>query len=215
MVPAKATHLVLDLGRATRAAGLPPLSPPADLVARGRTQIAMRALLRIKQQQQQQQQCPPSGGAGGDEQYLAALAYLFRAFWVLDRDLTTAGAVEQALREAPAGLGLGDGDGYGDARPRLFTPERAAEVVRGAGARECKDALRRNTEGALRRGAFGCPWFWVADGRGREEPFFGSDRSVLSFPLPPGSSRCFLYDAYVFVFPLSPRPAARQPVLVK
>lgn len=25
-------------------------------------------------------------------------------------------------------------------------------------------------------GAFGCPWFWVHDGKGNAEPFFGSDR---------------------------------------
>ena len=161
-LPAKAAHLTLELGRAARAAGLPPLQPPSDLFARARTQIAMCALLRVKEL------FPPSSSS---DRYLAAVAHLFRAFWALDRDLTTSEGVAQALREVRSEVAVG-----GDRGAPLFSPEQVADVVRAAGSEECKVALKRNTEEALRRGAFGCPWFWVADGKGREEPFFGSDR---------------------------------------
>jgi 2-hydroxychromene-2-carboxylate isomerase len=37
--------------------------------------------------------------------------------------------------------------------------------------------LTRVTEKVARDlGAYGCPWFWVYDGKGNAEPFFGSDR---------------------------------------
>ncbi|TKA67335.1 hypothetical protein B0A55_08860 [Friedmanniomyces simplex] len=42
---------------------------------------------------------------------------------------------------------------------------------------EIKGKLTANTEHAFKDlGAFGCPWFWVTDGEGKGEPFFGSDR---------------------------------------
>ncbi|KAG7290419.1 hypothetical protein NEMBOFW57_000419 [Staphylotrichum longicolle] len=41
---------------------------------------------------------------------------------------------------------------------------------------EMKSALKRVTQEALDKGAFGAPWLWVSDGNGGEEPFFGSDR---------------------------------------
>ena len=171
-LPAKAAHLTLELGRAAHAAGLPPLHPPADLFARARTQTVMRGLLRVKE-------LFCSDGAP-DDRYLAAFEHLFRAFWALDRDLTTPEGVEAALREARSGLAVGgdaNGDGNGDrSSSPLFSPEQVADVVRAAGSEEYKAALKRNTEEALRRGAFGCPWFWVTDSTGREEPFFGSDR---------------------------------------
>ena len=49
-----------------------------------------------------------------------------------------------------------------------------------------KQRLNDNTKEALERGAFGCPWFWVCNSKGEEEPFFGSDRYV-HFAVPDGS----------------------------
>ncbi|KAF2641672.1 glutathione S-transferase kappa 1 [Massarina eburnea CBS 473.64] len=54
--------------------------------------------------------------------------------------------------------------------------EKVADVLEKAGNREWKEKLNANTKEALERGAFGCPWFWLRDCEGREEPFFGSDR---------------------------------------
>ena len=48
--------------------------------------------------------------------------------------------------------------------------------MRSASNEEIKKQLTANTEEAVRRGAYGAPWFWVQNGDGKEEPFFGSDR---------------------------------------
>jgi glutathione S-transferase kappa 1 len=54
-----------------------------------------------------------------------------------------------------------------------------AEILKAASEKEWKDKLLANTQKALDLGAFGAPWFWVRNGEGKEEPFFGSDRYVL------------------------------------
>jgi len=61
----------------------------------------------------------------------------------------------------------------------LFTQEQIEEILTKAGEKEWKDALSANTKKVLDLGAFGAPWFWVRNGEGRSEPFFGSDRYVL------------------------------------
>jgi len=51
------------------------------------------------------------------------------------------------------------------------------QVILAAGTdAEWKGKLTANTEKVLKLGAFGAPWFWVKNGKGVEEPFFGSDR---------------------------------------
>ncbi|KAI1929906.1 hypothetical protein LOZ52_000103 [Ophidiomyces ophidiicola] len=60
---------------------------------------------------------------------------------------------------------------------KVFDDTQAKEVVQGGNDPEIKKALTDNTEYAVKElGAFGCPWFWVHDGKGNAEPFFGSDR---------------------------------------
>lgn len=60
---------------------------------------------------------------------------------------------------------------------KVFTKEEAEEVMKAAQTPEIKQALNDITKHAVEDlGAFGCPWFWVHDGRGNAEPFFGSDR---------------------------------------
>ena len=54
-----------------------------------------------------------------------------------------------------------------------------AEILKAAGEKEWKDKLLANTQKALDLGDFGAPWFWVRNGEGKEEPFFGSDRYVV------------------------------------
>ncbi|KAI0011805.1 thioredoxin-like protein [Xylariaceae sp. FL0662B] len=160
---AKAAYLAYDSQRSLRAAGLESVSAPGDLMEAGRTQLPLRALHYIK-------------ATHPRHVYHAALGRLFRAFWTEHRVPNTA----ETLR----GVLLSD-------TPGLFpTAANAAvdEVVRAATAEPVyKDALRRATDEALRRGAFGAPWLWVTDygrtgtgtGTGNEdraEPFFGSDR---------------------------------------
>lgn len=51
-------------------------------------------------------------------------------------------------------------------------------VLEKANSPPYKQRLNDNTKEALNRGAFGCPWFFVKNSKGEEEPFFGSDRYV-------------------------------------
>ncbi|KKK12610.1 hypothetical protein AOCH_002275 [Aspergillus ochraceoroseus] len=60
---------------------------------------------------------------------------------------------------------------------KLFNPDEVQEILQAASSPEIKEALTKMTDKAVRElGAFGCPWFWVHDGKGNAEPFFGSDR---------------------------------------
>ena len=66
---------------------------------------------------------------------------------------------------------------------RVLGEEKARELVDGTGRKEVKALLNGNTEKALEAGAFGVPFWVVADGEGREGVFFGVDRvgMVLDF----------------------------------
>lgn len=54
--------------------------------------------------------------------------------------------------------------------------DQARDVMAKASSAPFKQRLNDNTKEALDRGAFGCPWFFVRNSEGKEEPFFGSDR---------------------------------------
>ncbi len=59
----------------------------------------------------------------------------------------------------------------------VFSDTEVADIIAGAARPEIKQELTATTERVVKElGAFGCPWFWVSDGKGRQEPFFGSDR---------------------------------------
>ena len=67
-----------------------------------------------------------------------------------------------------------------------FSSEEVKTILSSANNAPFKQQLNDNTKEALDRGAFGCPWFWVRNAKGAEEPFFGSDRydtAQPSFPL--------------------------------
>lgn len=51
-------------------------------------------------------------------------------------------------------------------------------AVESANSAPYKQRLNDNTKEALDHGAFGCPWFFVRNSKGEDEPFFGSDRYV-------------------------------------
>jgi 2-hydroxychromene-2-carboxylate isomerase len=78
---------------------------------------------------------------------------VFRAAFVQGRDLNDA----QVLAELAQAVGL-----------------EPAQALARAETQEIKDALRRNTEEAVARGAFGAPTFYVGD-----EMFFGNDRMMF------------------------------------
>jgi glutathione S-transferase kappa 1 len=62
-----------------------------------------------------------------------------------------------------------------------FDEGEVKEIMRLAGEKEYKDMLTANTKTALEKGAFGAPWFWLRNGKGEEEPLFGSDRFAYMY----------------------------------
>ncbi|THC94500.1 hypothetical protein EYZ11_006023 [Aspergillus tanneri] len=51
------------------------------------------------------------------------------------------------------------------------------EILSAATSPKIKADLSAVTDKVVKEmGAFGCPWFWVTNGEGKGEPFFGSDR---------------------------------------
>ncbi|EMD65709.1 hypothetical protein COCSADRAFT_35747 [Bipolaris sorokiniana ND90Pr] len=78
--------------------------------------------------------------------------------------------------------------------------DQVRDVLANASSAPFKQRLNDNTKEALDKGAFGCPWFSVRNSKGKEEPFFGSDRfsymwEFLGLPwkdvelLPPGNQK--------------------------
>ena len=61
-----------------------------------------------------------------------------------------------------------------------YSDSEIKQIFEAASSPEYKQALTANTQIALDKGAYGAPWFWVRNSEGKEEPFFGSDRYVLS-----------------------------------
>ncbi|KAF2756417.1 DSBA family oxidoreductase [Pseudovirgaria hyperparasitica] len=59
---------------------------------------------------------------------------------------------------------------------RHFQQEDVIKILEAADTTEIKEKLNENTRTALERGAFGCPYMWIRNQDGKEEPFFGSDR---------------------------------------
>jgi 2-hydroxychromene-2-carboxylate isomerase len=62
---------------------------------------------------------------------------------------------------------------------KRFPEADVKAILEKANSAPYKQRLNDNTKEALDRGAFGCPWFFVRNSKGEEEPFFGSDRYVL------------------------------------
>ncbi|VUC32715.1 unnamed protein product [Clonostachys rosea] len=59
----------------------------------------------------------------------------------------------------------------------VFGTEQATKVLQGSQSPDVKKKLNDVTKHTAETlGAYGCPWFWVHDGKGKAEPFFGSDR---------------------------------------
>ena len=59
---------------------------------------------------------------------------------------------------------------------RHFSDAAVKTILQAGTEQRWKDQLNANTKTALENGAFGAPWFWVRNRKGKEEPFFGSDR---------------------------------------
>jgi glutathione S-transferase kappa 1 len=90
-------------------------------------------------------------------------------------DLRDPATLSKALSEVSAGFQLQSGVVSGNKSP-LFTAEEVDAILKAASSQPIKDTLKKTTQDALDRGAFGAPWIWVTNSAGVSEPFFGSDR---------------------------------------
>lgn len=103
------------------------------------------------------------------ELFVQTFLDIFSAMWEEDQDVSKPDLLSAALS-------------------KRFEEVQVREIVDKATAPENKKVLNANTAEALQQGAFGCPWFWVQNSKGEEEPFFGSDRYVHLFPVGISSS---------------------------
>jgi 2-hydroxychromene-2-carboxylate isomerase len=70
-------------------------------------------------------------------------------------------------------------EGLGKCLRTFFDEKEVAEILEGGTDPKYKKMLVDETAALVEKGAFGAPWFRVTRGDGVEEPFFGSDRSVM------------------------------------
>ena len=89
--------------------------------------------------------------------FISTFLDIFEAMWKNGKDVSIPDTLAETLRSR-------------------FSPEQVKEILSSANSTPFKQRLNDNTKEALDRGAFGCPWYWVRNARGAEEPFFGSDR---------------------------------------
>ncbi|KAJ4374269.1 hypothetical protein N0V83_003010 [Neocucurbitaria cava] len=82
---------------------------------------------------------------------------IFREMWEKGKDVSKADILADVLRQQ-------------------LKEDEVKVVLEKANSAPIKQRLNDNTKEALDRGAFGCPWYFVRNSKGEEEPFFGSDR---------------------------------------
>lgn len=91
------------------------------------------------------------------EQYINIFSDMFVAMWKNGKDVSKPETLAEVLQQRLKG-------------------KQVQDVMTKATSAPYKQRLNDNTKEALDRGAFGCPWFFVRNSQGEEEPFFGSDR---------------------------------------
>ncbi|VBB86955.1 Putative protein of unknown function [Podospora comata] len=167
-LPAKAAHGPFDAARSIARQGTYPngsplnITFPENLFINGKTILPLRALHCIKSK------FPP-------ETLDQTLLYLFHIFWSPPNlNLTVPENLKSTLLAVPEGF---SGPTANDVKKKkLFSAEQVEEIMKGAQAEEFKGKLKKTTDEALERGAFGAPWIWATNDKGEGEPFFGSDR---------------------------------------
>lgn len=91
-------------------------------------------------------------------QFEAAFQACFETLWKHQLDISKPEHLSTALRS-------------------VFPEAQVQGILAEAASPRIKADLAAMTEKVVKeQGAFGCPWFWVRNGEGKEEPFFGSDR---------------------------------------
>jgi 2-hydroxychromene-2-carboxylate isomerase len=142
MTPRKARYLWRDHARYADLTGLPFKKPSRFPI---KTSSALRAVLAAGQTAR-----ADDGGASREQVQRTISQAIMRAYWERDEDITS--------REVLASIASSAGfDG--------------ARLIEAADAKPARDELAALTEGAIPRGVFGAPTFFVGD-----EMFWGKDR---------------------------------------
>jgi 2-hydroxychromene-2-carboxylate isomerase len=95
--------------------------------------------------------------------FVSTFLDIFEAMWKNGKDVSVPDVLTESLQAR-------------------FDKDQVKAILSAANSTPIKQQLNYNTKEALERGAFGCPWFWVRNAEGAEEPFFGSDRyATLQF----------------------------------
>lgn len=98
--------------------------------------------------------------------FLATFHYFLYRFWTPpNAKIADATVLAEVLADATETIKGGK---------KLFTAAEVEKIMKGRA--DFKDSVKRETDVALEKGAFGAPWIWVTNSKGQEEPFFGSDR---------------------------------------
>lgn len=93
------------------------------------------------------------------QEFVGVFVSIFHAMWEDGKDVSKPEVLAEVLQQR-------------------FDQDGATKILESANSAPYKQRLNDNTKEALDRGAFGCPWFFVRNSKGAEEPFFGSDRYV-------------------------------------
>ncbi|KAF6837283.1 dsba family oxidoreductase [Colletotrichum plurivorum] len=180
-LPAKAKYGAFDARRSSARVGKPDITTPPNFMDRSMTVLPLRALHFIKKHYPH-------------ATYLTSWHWLLHCFWEPPNlNVTQLDVLAKALADAPAEYPAPEG-----AAAKLFSEADVKRILEGAASQEIKDSVKARTQEAIDRGAFGAPWFWAVNDKGKGEPFFGSDRfhflyEFLGVPfqdvaiLPPGS----------------------------
>jgi len=142
MTPRKARYLWRDHARYAELTGLPFKKPSRFPI---KTSSALRAVLAAGQTAQ-----ADDGGAAREHAQRTISQAIMRAYWERDEDISDG----EVLASVAASAGF---DG--------------ARLIDAADAKPARDELAVLTEGAVARGVFGAPTFFVGD-----EMFWGKDR---------------------------------------
>lgn len=155
-VAAKAVYLNYDSQRALTRVGLQHVRAPEDLMTFGMTVQPLRAIHYIRAHYP-------------EPVFRATFHFLLEKFWAPpNQKIADEGVLREALLAATETLHGGK---------KLFSEAEVGKIMDGRGA--FKDSLKKETDDALAKGAFGMPWIWVTNSKGEQEPFFGSDRYVI------------------------------------
>jgi len=145
-LPAKAKYSVFDVARGSKYFGAPGTAPPSFWPIL--SLLPQRALTYIKSHH-------PSSV------YHSTIHTLYDSLWntATHHDISKPDILVSALSDS-----------------KLFSPSEIDAILAGANDKKYKDLLLAETEKVVELGGFGAPFFWVRNGKGEEEMFFGSDR---------------------------------------